>query len=198
MKKISSIGVFSRYISEWWRHRIIPVGIPPFFFVNPGEMKHFALTFSLGSRESVGGLGGNHYPSKTLGSFRKEEPQLRLLSQNHQVHTREGGNPSWEWSRYFPFFTHRETILICYHRSWLFRWDVQGRESRSSVFLSHRSSAFSLFGSSIQFHPLIQGFYVIYPLIYLGTGLFLFGRAEIDLIWTHDDLGLPQGIQVEA
>ena len=42
-------------------------------------MKHFALTFSLGSRESVGGLGGNHYPSKTLGSFRKEEPQLRLL-----------------------------------------------------------------------------------------------------------------------
>ena len=79
---------------------------------------HFGLTSPLGSRESVGALSRNHYPTKTPGrvspcSFSWREEHSRkcnllfsidsLLNQNYQVRTRENKNPTWGKSRYIPF-----------------------------------------------------------------------------------------------
>ena len=127
------------------------ISLTQFVFVKIGKM-HFALISPSGIRESVGGHSQSHYPTKTLsrreGRLREYNLHFRfnsLLSQNYQFWNWDSGNSIRGRSRYFPFFTLRETISICYHRSCLFRKErerernVRDRESRwSRVFFSRR------------------------------------------------------------
>ena len=146
-----------------------------------------------GSRESVG--------DSAETTTRLKLSLNPLLSQNHQVHTRESGNHTSGRSRYFLFFTLWKTVPICYHRSCLFRRsceclgrererDVRGPESCWSFIRFPFTSLlriFTLFGSSTQFHPLEQESghsrrleRVLGSLSpYVGTDLFLSKRIEL-------------------
>ena len=133
-------------------------------------------TFSPGGRESVGGL--SRYPTKTPGRalFPRGSGARGCFnlhfSLNPPPEPELSGPHSRKWESYLwkipvlPLFTLLEEIPICYHSFCLFRrvcefpetiWGAANPINLSSVFFSHRSSAFSLFGSSIQFHPLEQG-----------------------------------------
>ena len=133
---------------------------------------HFALISPPGgSRECVGGLSRSHYPTKIpmrvsrrKGRSREYSLEFRLnpvLSQNHQVHTHEGGNPGTS-----PFYPSRDnpdllSSFLPLPQSLLVPgviFGVANPADRSSTLLSRRSLAFfSLFRSSTQFQPLEQG-----------------------------------------
>ena len=101
---------------------------------------HFALTSSPDSRESLGGLGRSHYPTKTPGlvspcSFPEEwafarvqpafHPQLPHESEPSGLHSR-----GWEFHLgkipVLPLFILLETLPSCHHYSCPFRriWKI--------------------------------------------------------------------------
>ena len=158
-----------------------------FFFVNPGEM-YFALTSPPGSRVSVG-HNRSYYPAKISGSTpfpggrgARESFNLHFrlnpfLSQNHQVHTRGT-------SRYFPFLpSERQSrvatiVPVSSAESANFRKE---RDDRSSLFLSHRSSAFSL--SRIKY-PISPPRTRVSASPMPRKGSRSFGRYRSVLVWT--------------
>ena len=109
---------------------------------------------------------------------------------------------------FLSFETQSRSVTIvpaCSAKSAIFRREREMSGVTNSVLLSRRSSAFSLFGSSTQFHLLEQGsIHTQFLKKVLGTGPFLFIQAEIELLLSKFEPGdfleprALQDIQLEA
>ena len=176
-------------VSELWLdlYFLFP---PLFFFVDLREI-YFALTSPPCSTESVGFIR-SHYPTKSIGRvsplFTEVEALPRVqpafqLQPPFEVGLSGSHSRGWEQHLIVSLFTLWETVSICSHRSC--------PESRSSVFLSRRSFAFSQTHPLEQWsaHPQCLDRVLCYFSFYVGTGLLLCLSAKIELPLSRFELG---------
>ena len=160
---------------------------------------HFALTSSPDSRESLGGLGRSHYPTKTPGlvspcSFPEEwafarvqpafHPQLPHESEPSGLHSR-----GWEFHLgkipVLPLFILLETLPSCHHCSCLFRriWKICFPEREREKDLESRLIVY------------LSSFHIATPHFFYQLNDF---RADFSLFELNlATSGLPQGIQAK-